>query len=199
MKENSNHHRDRSLIELFQQRWLDVDGEYIPVTTEAELSVKLKKFIRDNSISTAVLGASLSPSIADILIDEVEILADFRSNTHPLRQVLTPDATSKEKAKDTCSRAELGITGIDAFIAETGSMVSISRHTGDRMISSLPPIHLVIALDTPFYRDLDSFFEKAPSDLSFSLITGPSRTADIEKRLVLGAHGPKRVVILSCY
>jgi L-lactate dehydrogenase complex protein LldG len=94
--------------------------------------------------------------------------------------------------------AELGVTGCDCLVAQTGSIV-VSSQIGGRMLSVLPPVHLVIARREQLVPDLaaalgllrQQYGKRWTSALS--VITGPSRTADIEKILVMGAHGPKRL------
>jgi len=77
-----------------------------------------------------------------------------------------------------------------------------SRRAGGRALSVLPPHHVVLARKTQLLRDLPEAFalvkkKYAPDYPSFiSFITGPSRTGDIERILVLGAHGPKKLTIL---
>jgi L-lactate utilization protein LutC len=97
--------------------------------------------------------------------------------------------------------ADLGVTGCDCLIARTGSIAVSTRSAGGRALSVLPPVHLVIARREQIVPDLDAAFalwqdrygQSWPSNLC--VITGPSRTADIEKILVMGAHGPKRLVV----
>lgn len=97
---------------------------------------------------------------------------------------------------------DAGITECDALVAQTGSVLVTSRSAGGRALSVLPPHHLVIARRSQLVADLPEAFAllKAryganyPSFISF--ITGPSRTGDIERILVLGAHGPKKLTIL---
>lgn len=97
--------------------------------------------------------------------------------------------------------AELGVTGCDYLVAQTGSIIVSTRSAGGRALSVLPPVHLVIAARTQLVPDLAAALRLLrqryqghwPSALS--VMTGPSRTADIEKILVMGAHGPKRLVV----
>jgi L-lactate dehydrogenase complex protein LldG len=97
-----------------------------------------------------------------------------------------------------------GISECDALVAQTGSVLVSSRSAGGRALSVLPPHHVVLATRDQLLPDLPSAFvllksRYAPAYPSFiSLITGPSRTGDIERILVLGAHGPKKLTIL-CY
>ena len=97
---------------------------------------------------------------------------------------------------------DVGISECDALIAQTGSVLVTSRSAGGRALSVLPPHHVVLARREQLLPDLPTAFEllkkkygaNYPSMISF--ITGPSRTGDIERILVLGAHGPKKLTIL---
>ena len=96
---------------------------------------------------------------------------------------------------------DVAITGCDTLIAQTGSVFVTTESAGGRALSVLPPHHVVIAERSQMVPDLvaalalarDRYARKWPSFLSF--ITGPSRTGDIERILVLGAHGPKQLTI----
>lgn len=97
--------------------------------------------------------------------------------------------------------SDAGITECDALVAQTGSVLVTNRSAGGRALSVLPPHHVVLARREQLLRDLPAAFEllkkkyaaNYPSMISF--ITGPSRTGDIERILVLGAHGPKKLTI----
>jgi L-lactate dehydrogenase complex protein LldG len=98
-------------------------------------------------------------------------------------------------------KCEVGITECDALVAQTGGVALTSRSAGGRALSILPPHHVVIARREQLVADLPAAFALLqrkyepdfPSMISF--ITGPSRTGDIERILVLGAHGPKKLTI----
>lgn len=97
---------------------------------------------------------------------------------------------------------DVGITGCDCLVARTGSVVLTAQSGFGRALSVLPPAHLVVARRTQLVaevRDALQLLERRhgkmwPSMVTF--ITGPSRTADIEKILVLGAHGPRELHVL---
>ena len=99
-------------------------------------------------------------------------------------------------------RCDVGITECDALVAQTGSVIVTSRDAGGRALSVLPPHHVVLARREQLVRDLSAGFalvqnKYAPNYPSMiSVVTGPSRTGDIERILVLGAHGPKRLAVL---
>jgi L-lactate dehydrogenase complex protein LldG len=98
--------------------------------------------------------------------------------------------------------ADLGITGCDALVAATGSIVLTARSGGGRALSVLPSRHLVIARRgqlVPHLADALALVRArtAPAwPTMTTVITGPSRTADIEKVLVLGAHGPRELAVV---
>jgi len=101
-------------------------------------------------------------------------------------------------------KADIGITGADLAVAETGSLVIASENDAERLLSCLPPIHIAIIskekiLDN--FLELAEWFRKvqATSTRIVSIITGPSRTADIELEIVMGVHGPceQHVIILE--
>jgi L-lactate dehydrogenase complex protein LldG len=109
--------------------------------------------------------------------------------------------TEERPTTSEVERAEVGITLCDALIAQTGSVLLTTRSAGGRALSVLPPHHVVIARDSQLLPDLPAAFEllqkkyndNYPSLITF--ITGPSRTGDIERILVLGAHGPRFLTI----
>jgi len=99
-------------------------------------------------------------------------------------------------------QAEVGITTCEALIARNGSILVSNGSPAGRRLSIYPNIHIVIAYTSqlmPDIKDGIAFLkEKYPQGLPsmISVITGPSRTADIEKTLVLGAHGPRELYVL---
>jgi L-lactate dehydrogenase complex protein LldG len=112
--------------------------------------------------------------------------------------VLFTDEPFDPLALEAC---DAGITECDALIAQTGSVLVTSRSAGGRAASVLPPHHVVLARREQLLPDLPATFDLlkrkyAPDYPGFiSLITGPSRTGDIERILVLGAHGPKKLTV----
>jgi hypothetical protein len=94
------------------------------------------------------------------------------------------------------ARAGTGVTTCDLLIARSGSIAIRSTSAGGRRLSVVPEHHIVIARAEQISAGLLPWYEKIGGDSDWSygvLISGPSRTSDIEKILVLGAHGPKRL------
>jgi L-lactate dehydrogenase complex protein LldG len=104
--------------------------------------------------------------------------------------------------KHALEQCDAGLTECDALVAQTGSVLVTSASAGGRALSVLPPHHVVLARREQLVADLPAAFRllqekygtNYPSMISF--ITGPSRTGDIERILVLGAHGPKKLTVL---
>lgn len=98
-------------------------------------------------------------------------------------------------------QADAGITLCEALIARNGSVMISNGNAAGRRLSIYPPVHLVVAYASQLVPDLKDGFkllkEKYGTNIPsmISNITGPSRTADIEKTLVLGAHGPKELFV----
>lgn len=97
--------------------------------------------------------------------------------------------------------AEVGITTCEALVARNGSVMVSNANAAGRRLSIYPHNHIVIAYSSQLVLDLKDAFnllkqkygDNVPSMICN--ITGPSRTADIEKTLVLGAHGPKELYV----
>jgi len=98
-------------------------------------------------------------------------------------------------------QAQVGFTLCEALIARNGSILLSNANMAGRRLSIYPPVHIVLAYTSQLVPDLKDGFklikQKYGSQLPSMLttVTGPSRTADIEKTLVLGAHGPKELFV----
>lgn len=95
--------------------------------------------------------------------------------------------------------ADLGITGADYALADSGTLVLQVGQTEGRLASLLPPVHLAIMTANqilPSITELIVQVERPPRTSCLIFITGPSRTADIELTLTVGVHGPKELHVL---
>ena len=99
------------------------------------------------------------------------------------------------------NEAEAGITDCECLVARTGTIVFSASQASGRVLPVYSPVHLIIASTNNLVFDIDNaisllerkYNNQLPSGIFFA--SGPSRTADIEKRLVLGVHGPKEVYL----
>ena len=106
----------------------------------------------------------------------------------------------------TLAQLDAGIAWAAFGVAETGSVALAARAPGSRLVSMLPPIHLVLARESGLVPDLDTAMAQlrawtaGPVQQPYvSLVTGASRTSDIERVLTIGVHGPRvqHVILLS--
>jgi L-lactate dehydrogenase complex protein LldG len=102
--------------------------------------------------------------------------------------------------RELCASAAVGITSADYALADTGSLVMLASPAEARMISLLPPAHIAVVPAERILSGLDELFISLPHPAEISssmvLITGPSRTGDIEQILVRGVHGPGEITVI---
>ncbi len=94
--------------------------------------------------------------------------------------------------------AKVGISQLDWAIAGTGTLVQDATAVEKRLVSTLPPIHIAVLGTERILGDMGSVLQRLrPEQINYiSFITGPSRTADIERVLTIGVHGPARLIIV---
>jgi L-lactate dehydrogenase complex protein LldG len=169
---------------LFAKNASDLRATFKLVKDEAELAAELQ------ALSGAEKWRRVATHKSPLALGQTKALG--------LPTLVTDDGYDKH-AMEQC---DVGISECDALIAQTGTVLVTSRSSGGRALSCLPPHHVVIARREQMVPDLPAAFALVkqkydgnyPSMISF--VTGPSRTGDIERILVLGAHGPKKLTIL---
>jgi L-lactate dehydrogenase complex protein LldG len=131
------------------------------------------------------------------IIQKSPFLQEVFSKNADLLNLLQEDLSMDS---DILAEYEVGVTTADFLVARTGSILLSSISGGGRRLSVLPPVHVVIAREEQIVNSLEealqSYTHSGESWSYATIITGPSRTSDIEKQLVLGAHGPKRLVVV---
>jgi L-lactate dehydrogenase complex protein LldG len=108
--------------------------------------------------------------------------------------------TAAEELRQCCAEADVGITSADYALADPGALVMLASPEEARLISLLPPVHIAVVPAARVLTGLDELFTRLPNPAaqtsSMVLITGPSRTADIEQILVRGVHGPGEIHVV---
>lgn len=148
----------------------------------------------------------------DLIIEEIKKQGNRKVAVAPLLFIDMNELEVKARREeiDICFRldrhhidtAGMGISEFNLGIAGLGSLVQDASSLHDRLVSMLPPVHLAIL---PTGRLVDTFEhalevidqvygETMPPFLSF--VSGPSKTADIERQLTIGVHGPEKLIIL---
>lgn len=163
----------------------------------AELKADFQLLASRDELKTALAKVAAAEKWQRIASHDGE-LSNFATKSLGLPVLLT-DKGYDVQALEKC---DASITECDVLVAQTGGVAVTSRSTGGRALTVLPPHHVVVARRDQLVADLPAAFALLqkkyapdyPSMISF--ITGPSRTGDIERILVLGAHGPKKLTIL---
>ena len=171
-------------LTLFQKNAADLRADFRLVKDQAALAAELK------TLCAAERWQRVASHRGDL--------------TEPVCQALGLPVlfTDAPFDKRELARCDAGISECDALVAQTGTVIVTSRSTGGRALSVLPPHHVVLARRAQLVADLPAAFKALTAKYGgsypsmISLITGPSRTGDIERILVLGAHGPKKLTIL---
>jgi L-lactate dehydrogenase complex protein LldG len=105
-----------------------------------------------------------------------------------------------QELRDCSATVNVGITSADFALADTGTLVMLASPSEARLISLLPPAHIAVVPRDRILSGLDELFTLLPKPAeqtsSMVLITGPSRTADIEQILVRGVHGPGEITVV---
>ena len=117
-----------------------------------------------------------------------------------LKNSLSPEFM-QQPSYDNLNTADVSITTCEALVARTGSIIMSSAQQSGRTTSVYAPVHLCIAYTNQLVYDVrdglqlirEKYRARMPSLVTFA--TGPSRTADIEKTLVVGVHGPREVYV----
>ncbi|HEX6291945.1 MAG TPA: lactate utilization protein [Herpetosiphonaceae bacterium] len=145
----------------------------------------------------------LAWNLEDLPIPGVDALLDGLGIARVAPQVLGDD--DRESRLGGLETIPIGITGADAAIAESGSLLLLSDDGRGRLASLLPPMHIALLPAERIMRTLPDAFALLREQLgdgmfrnrsNLAIISGPSRTADIELSLTLGVHGPKEVHVI---
>jgi L-lactate dehydrogenase complex protein LldG len=177
---------DGSLAERFQASLEAVDGACVIVENENAVIESVKRIIASLTVAAPPKVALSDDPFVKCLAAELESAGAEIS--------VTPDASS-------LFDFDLGLTAVQAAIAETGTLVLQSDRERNRLISLVPPVHVAIVEANQLYLTLGEALEKLRHDgdelsPAITFITGPSRTADIELTLAIGVHGPRKLFVI---
>jgi len=191
-----------ALINKAKDAYADVDFES-PIYAKSEEPVEIdfaEKFTSLEGKFAFCMDEDECVSIIQDLLLSSELGKPF-CNDEKVKAMLQKGNVSYTDQPDEVSQCKVGISVCEYLIARTGSVMVSSRQESGRRALIFPDVHVVIAYMSQLVEDVkdamkqirEKHINKMPSQIS--IITGPSRTADIEKTLVLGAHGPKEIYV----
>jgi L-lactate dehydrogenase complex protein LldG len=162
---------------LFAETFSGLSGRFVFCSGHDELADNLRSLVGNNNWSS-------------VYCRELQLL-----------HTLQPYSLSFLNASQDIGDADAGLTTCEALVARTGSVVLSAGQPSGRTVGVFPPVHIVIAYTDQLVFDVkdalnvlrEKYGEELPSMISFQ--SGPSRTSDIEKRSVIGVHGPREVYV----
>jgi L-lactate dehydrogenase complex protein LldG len=185
-------------LETFRREFESVAGVFYKVASVDMVPAVVGRIAHEREARELVawhpsaLGADLAPALGARGLDVHQMPAEEPAGDG-----------EREGLRAIAARADLGLTGVDLAIAETGTLVLVSGAGRPRSTSLLPPCHIAVFDRTALVeslRQVGVFLEAWHGDgrptaggAAINFITGPSRTADIELTLTRGVHGPKEV------
>ena len=174
-----------ALAASFRRELAELQGETVFVESEAGLPAALAKLLGDRGLNVAAVtnSACVSAALAQV----------------PGDRFFQAAGASPQRIES----ADCGIIEASALLADTGSVIAVFKNRGERLLPFLPRTCVVLAdasqlhphMDDDALRDLYGAAREGARGEGV-IITGPSRSADIEKVLVLGAHGPQALIVL---
>ena len=174
-------HSDIGLGELFVQRASAMKMIATPISVD-DLLPAMSGFLRERQCARVML--SDTPLLARLSVRDYLKSQGFDARGW---SEITPD-----EAYD----FDAGVTDVDYAVAETGSLVIRHRPEHGRLISLVPFVHVAVVEPKNFLPDLLDLFERLAKEGvggGVTMISGPSKTADIEMNVVTGVHGPNVV------
>ena len=177
------------LASSFARELEAVGGHFIGNLSAADAAEKVAAIAKDNGARTAAVGEGVTTRMSVF----------SKSLGRAGCTVLKPGQDSTDRATwiDRLALTDIGVAEADYAIASTGTFAVMSAPARPNSLTLLPPLSVIVANVERLVADLAAaIVGLGPEELTshrLSLITGPSRTADIEKRIVLGVHGPKHL------
>jgi L-lactate dehydrogenase complex protein LldG len=174
------------LFPEFEMRARAVSAEVFHVTNAEEARGELIRLVESVQAKKAVVVESPLQKAAGI--------------TEALRSRGVTVYTEPEEIAAHAETADIGISGVEFGIAETGSVFQDGYAVATRLVMILPPLHCVFLPSANIVPGITEAFEIIARSFDhgyLGFITGPSRTGDIERVLTIGVHGPGRFAIIA--
>ena len=185
-----------ALLARFREELERLDGEVFDVENDAAARACVVDLLQGHR-AESVLAWGLEHI-------HVEGLATALGDANIQHRTLDIHQDQRQAILESGAQIPVGLTGAEAAFATTGTLLVQAAPGQDRIPTVLPRVHIVIISRDQILPRIESWVaQQRENDLSLitnstnlCFITGPSRTADIEKKLVLGMHGPERLQVI---
>lgn len=184
-------------LERFRVEFERVAGVFHRVPAAADVPAVVERLCRERGARSVVTWGAQA-----LGVDVTSALSGAGIAVEAMPHAV-PAAPERQRLRELIGRADLGVTGADLAIAETGTLVLRAAAGRPRSTSLLPPCHVAVFDRTVLVETLEQVgialeaWHHGPAPVArgavINFITGPSRTADIELTLTRGVHGPKEV------
>jgi L-lactate dehydrogenase complex protein LldG len=173
------------LYEQFKARAEGVSAEVYRYATKEEALGFLAEFLHKEGVADTPHSSALWTECS--FLDDVD--RESLNRIAGLKFEVTPELAA---------HARFGISQMEWALADTGSLAQNSTGIEQRLVSSLSAIHIALVPTSGLLPDMPALLSRIdPKECGYlAMITGPSRTADIERVLTIGVHGPERLVIV---
>jgi len=171
------HPLNESLSQEFKTNLELIGGQVILIKSKSKIADQVKQICEEKQLNRIFCA---DPNLQEILNENIDIDSDENSFLG----------------------LNIGVTGCEFLVAHLGSVLISSAQISGRRLNVFPETHIVVADQSQLTDYLDSALAKLQNKYKNELpslisnITGPSRTADIEKTLVMGMHGPKSLIVI---
>jgi L-lactate dehydrogenase complex protein LldG len=178
------------LASMFARELEAVSGRFLGTLTAEQAAAKVSNLARENSAHRAAVGEGV--------VTRMSLFSGALEDAGC--EVMKPRGLNKKNGTRTAmieqfAKCDIGVAEAHYAIASTGTFAVVSAEARPGSLTLLPPISVIIVNIDRLLPDLamalNAFGSEMMTNNRVSLITGPSRTADIEKRIVMGVHGPK--------
>lgn len=181
-------------MDILLKNWESLGGKGAKAKTPDEVVQALKSWFGDPEPqwlnSTSIVTWGELPDLAKSAFEQLQ----WKTYAYP-----SSNSSRSERIASIAS-AELGVTGVDYGIVQSGSIVLKSNSTRGRAVSLVPPRHLAFLAASQIKDELAQIMEELLKEgtppAAIELISGPSRTSDIEMDLSIGVHGPIEVYLV---
>jgi len=195
-----NTHHIHELVQIFKVECELLTGKVYVAQTKNEACQFLSSIIKETEVKRFIKWNS--PLLEQLNIDD--FLESLGLQNMLLAEKSSPTEMHRRGYTGAASKAEVGISGVDYGLADTGALVLKTSPDRNKAVSLLPPVHVAIMESRSLLSNSDDLIprllldleEKGDLDSCLTLIAGPSVTADIELNLVLGVHGPKELHVI---
>lgn len=180
-----SHREFDDLAEQFEQALTAVHGEVIRADSLETAVTALGDLMTELGVKTAVANSEEPLTSLDLPTQFPDI------DWHIVEQTAAD-------LREFCISADMGISSGDAGLAETGTVIISSGSGKSRLATLLPPVHVAMLPTSKLTSDLFTWTaaRQTATPSNITLVSGPSKTADIEQTMAIGVHGPKRFIVI---